>query len=423
MSTGEYSDPEAAEWIATSLIERRNRIGRTYLPKLLPLDRFRIESGQLRFDNLAAEHGFAAASDLGVRWLSFDNETGRLTRVTGAESFEVPRIVRDAESDAYFAARISGLEADKDVTVYVRKEARDVAVVGVERSWPGKVVADPEKDVDTGRSRYTNLTQEQKALFEDYAGQYAERRGREVTPQEYFDSLTVSERTTFEAVTNALMKSDLSDANGDALGTAFDLVSGIERIAGQYCGAGRGSAVPALRPAEAGGRGDPRAVDAIPLRPREHRATTSATPALVPPGRQRAEHAVLGLGGRAPAAISTSTTVRASHLRRCSTDTSPRPTPTYGQATTTIAIRAGGTVSSTGGRTSLAESDCRRHPEPTCSPGRSTSSPRRYRRIGPRAPLPQEMYDAAQEFLTDWLVRAKIDEATTVLLAASRSPA
>ena len=38
VSTGQYSDPAAADWLARCLIERRNRIGRAYLGRVLPLD-------------------------------------------------------------------------------------------------------------------------------------------------------------------------------------------------------------------------------------------------------------------------------------------------------------------------------------------------------------------------------------------------
>ena len=50
--------------------------------------------------------------------------------------------------------------------------------------------------------------------------------------------MSVSERTTYDAVTHALMNSKLTDQEGNDLGTALDLVSGVERVAGQYYGRG-----------------------------------------------------------------------------------------------------------------------------------------------------------------------------------------
>ncbi len=95
-----------------------------------------------------------------------------------------------------------------------------------------------QTDIDTGRSRYIDLEQVQKDLFNPYAEAYNERTGRSLTPQEYFDSLSISERTTFDAVTHALINSTLTDEEGNSLGRAIDLVSGVERIAGQYYGRG-----------------------------------------------------------------------------------------------------------------------------------------------------------------------------------------
>jgi hypothetical protein len=50
--------------------------------------------------------------------------------------------------------------------------------------------------------------------------------------------LTLSERTTFDAVTNALMSTELTAENGEDLGVALDLIASIERVAGQYSGRG-----------------------------------------------------------------------------------------------------------------------------------------------------------------------------------------
>ena len=38
VQVAQYSDPKAERWIADCLIERRDRIGRTYFAKVLPLD-------------------------------------------------------------------------------------------------------------------------------------------------------------------------------------------------------------------------------------------------------------------------------------------------------------------------------------------------------------------------------------------------
>lgn len=140
------------------------------------------------------------------------------------------------ENGSYFAAQITAGEEGKSTLAYFRAEPEGLELVGLEYDWPGKLIADPHLEVDTGVSRYTDLEDEQKALFEGYAEAYNERTDFDLSPQAYFDSMTVSERTTYDAVTHALMRSELTDENGVSLGKALDLVSGIERVAGQYYG-------------------------------------------------------------------------------------------------------------------------------------------------------------------------------------------
>jgi len=61
VETGDYSDPRAVEYITRVLIERRDKIGRTYFSKLLPLDNFTVSGGAVSFDDLAVKHGLTQA--------------------------------------------------------------------------------------------------------------------------------------------------------------------------------------------------------------------------------------------------------------------------------------------------------------------------------------------------------------------------
>jgi hypothetical protein len=126
------------------------------------------------------------------------------------------------------------------VITYLRRQATGFKVVGVDRNWPGKQVVAPAAEVTAVEafSRFETLDDRRKALLDDPARAYNETTGRNLTTGQWFDQLTLSERTTFDAVTHALMGSELTDENGEELGTAFDLVAGIERIAGQYSGRG-----------------------------------------------------------------------------------------------------------------------------------------------------------------------------------------
>jgi hypothetical protein len=236
VSTGQFSDPEAAAWLVRCLVERRNRIGRAYLGGVLPLDHFRVESGRLVFDDLEARYGLTTARTFTTEWFSLDNGTGQLTPLARSSSFSVPPAGSD---DSYIAARISGVAAGKTTTVYLRSKGGSLAVVGVEREWPGKVVARPKGPARRGASRYRDLHAKQKALFDQFTTEYDNRTSRTYTAREFFDSLSLSEQTTFDAVTHALLQSSLTDKTGNGLGSPIDLLQGIDRIAGQN--AGRGS--------------------------------------------------------------------------------------------------------------------------------------------------------------------------------------
>jgi hypothetical protein len=237
VSTGDYSDPDAEKWIVNTLIERRNQIAKTYFRKVLPLDNFRVDAGTLKFDDLGVAH----AVDEGpvtytASWFRFDNETGSLTPVR-TNSFVVPGDVRDAEDGRYFAVRIQSNRRSPEMNgmVYLRTRPGGQDVVGIERGWPGKVVVDP-RDADGDVSRFQNLMREQQRFYEPYAHRDAKARQQSMTVAEHFDSQTISARTTFDSVTHALLNSTLTDASGADLGTAFALVAGLDRIAGQYSG-------------------------------------------------------------------------------------------------------------------------------------------------------------------------------------------
>jgi hypothetical protein len=132
VKTGQFTDSRAAEWVTRCLIERRNKIGRAFLPKVLPLDRFAAQEGMLRFVDLtpasvSLEGGSGRRYQ--VAWSEFDNATGAHTRIEG-EGFTIPRT-----SAAYVVAAISAGDPKKSVHVYLRQKPGAWDVVGIERTW------------------------------------------------------------------------------------------------------------------------------------------------------------------------------------------------------------------------------------------------------------------------------------------------
>lgn len=78
VKTGRYSDPAAEKLLADVLIQRRNKIRQTYLPRVNPLVNFSLDaSGVLTFSNAAVDAGVAKApSGYTVGWSTLDNGTG-----------------------------------------------------------------------------------------------------------------------------------------------------------------------------------------------------------------------------------------------------------------------------------------------------------------------------------------------------------
>ncbi len=130
VKTGEYSDPTAGEWVVKCLIERRNKIGKVYFQKVLPLDRFECKNGRLEFEDLAAKFGFAQPQQLSIQWFRFDNQTGNKSPLAGEATLSI-----STDQAEYLAAEIRGSEPKKSVTVYLRREAAGRRVVGIERFW------------------------------------------------------------------------------------------------------------------------------------------------------------------------------------------------------------------------------------------------------------------------------------------------
>ena len=132
---GQYSDPEAVEWLIECPIKRRDIVGKKYFSAVLALDHFRAAGGRLDFENLAVKHGFAESETYQVKWSKFDNEAEKHSPIEGATGLGLPPEVGEGENGAYFAARIQGADPAKTVTVYLRKSGASLPVVGIDRTW------------------------------------------------------------------------------------------------------------------------------------------------------------------------------------------------------------------------------------------------------------------------------------------------
>jgi hypothetical protein len=135
VKTGEYSDPNAEQWVADSLIARRDKIARAYFSTVLPLDSFAIEDGRLVFEDLGEKYDLLPRRTYAVAWSAFDNHSETKQALAGETSFALPRWLTETAKDVYATAEIRGDSPGQTITVYLRKRSGSIDVVGVERAW------------------------------------------------------------------------------------------------------------------------------------------------------------------------------------------------------------------------------------------------------------------------------------------------
>lgn len=135
VKSGQYSDPRAVDWLTRCLIERRDKIGKAYFAKVLPLDEFRIENGALKFRDLGVDHGFAPPRRYRVHWSGFNNSDATESPIPSATTFELPRQFGQARSPDFAVARIQADDPRQAVLVYLRFTDGKAEIVGIDRQW------------------------------------------------------------------------------------------------------------------------------------------------------------------------------------------------------------------------------------------------------------------------------------------------
>jgi hypothetical protein len=134
VETGQFTDAHVVDYLTTTLATRRDKIGKAFLSKVQPLDNFRVENDEIRFDDLAAQYNFRAPQNYEIYWTEFDNMTGHRTRIPGEPSSHLPAMAKDAAVGSYFLAVISSPnDTLQPVMVAVVKTAEGYRVVGSSR--------------------------------------------------------------------------------------------------------------------------------------------------------------------------------------------------------------------------------------------------------------------------------------------------
>jgi hypothetical protein len=99
----------------------------------------------------------------------------------------------------------------------------------------------PNKEPTTPRTfgeSYATLLPQQKRLLNDFVQRYNQTTGSKLNAEEAYNGARVSVRTTFDAITHALVSTKLTNENGQSLGLAIDVVEGLDQVLGEEAGAG-----------------------------------------------------------------------------------------------------------------------------------------------------------------------------------------
>ncbi|MEJ2007639.1 MAG: hypothetical protein P8Z30_05675 [Acidobacteriota bacterium] len=87
--------------------------------------------------------------------------------------------------------------------------------------------------------QYSGLRPAQEKLVDDWFARFSQVVKKPVSPEEGYDNLALSVRTTFEAVTHALLRTPLTDASGKPLEkSSLGIVSKVDNVAGRKSGEG-----------------------------------------------------------------------------------------------------------------------------------------------------------------------------------------
>jgi hypothetical protein len=85
---------------------------------------------------------------------------------------------------------------------------------------------------------YAGLDERRQRLVNNWVARFNEVTGQNVEPGPFYDTYAkLSAKTTFDAVTHALMTTSLTDRSGVHLGDALDLIDRVESLRGEVVGA------------------------------------------------------------------------------------------------------------------------------------------------------------------------------------------
>jgi hypothetical protein len=139
-----FSDPRATDYLARTLMRRREKVVQAWLTKVNPLVEFAIsDANELSFQNAAEVAGVATPADqYRVQWARFDNATGVSTDLTETVLRQprapLPAQFQGAGAPEFVEARVAAVHPNfpswnRPVTVHFRRTGSGWKLVGLTR--------------------------------------------------------------------------------------------------------------------------------------------------------------------------------------------------------------------------------------------------------------------------------------------------
>ncbi len=141
VESGRYTNSSTVDYLTNTLVVRRNKIARAYLPHGGGLGRFQVTDGALAFEDFLEHPAFEgryADATTTVTWHRFDNQTGRRTEALDTTAAADGRVPLPDVQVPYVVAVFRRPDAGSGTTeVFLRRAGDARRVVGIRRSADG----------------------------------------------------------------------------------------------------------------------------------------------------------------------------------------------------------------------------------------------------------------------------------------------
>ena len=141
VETGRYSHTATVDYLTRTLVSRRDKIARAYLPHGGGLGRFRVQNEALVFEDFLdhpAFNGQYVDASTTVAWHRFDNQNGQRTETLGTTTVNGSRVSLPSSSAQYVVAVLRRPDVGPGTTeVFLRRTRTGREVVGIRRTAEG----------------------------------------------------------------------------------------------------------------------------------------------------------------------------------------------------------------------------------------------------------------------------------------------